>query len=169
MIGSDAFDPLPQKSVVMMQRFLSYGGFILFDDVSGTHNSPFSISVRRLSKRLFPTKSLTPLRADHAIYRSYFWIERPLGRVDSVDYIEGIHVGKVTPLMLFHNDLSGALDHTESGIERYPVIPGGTTQRTEAVKLFINIVMYALTSNYKHDSEHVKKLIEEGRLNEMDF
>ena len=83
--------------------------------------------------------------------------------------MEGVHVGKVTPLMLFHNDLSGALDHTEDGMERYPVIPGGEYQRREAVKLIINIIMYALTSNYKHDQAHVKELIEDGRLDEMDF
>ena len=169
MIGSDAFAPLSKKYVAMIQRFLTYGGFILFDDISGVQDSPFSTSVRRLSRRLFPTKSLAPLRSDHSLYRSFFLLDQPVGRVDSVDYMEGVHVGKVTPLMLFHNDLSGALDHTEDGMERYPVIPGGEYQRREAVKLIINIIMYALTSNYKHDQAHVKELIEDGRLDEMDF
>ena len=71
--------------------------------------------------------------------------------------------------MLFHNDLSGALDRFEDGRSRYTVIPDGEYQRREAVKLSINMIMYALTSNYKHDQAHVKELIEDGRLDEMDF
>ena len=169
MIGTDAFDPLSKKSIDMLQRFLTYGGFILFDDTSGDRNSPFSQSVRRLIRRIFPMKPITPLRADHALYRSFFLLDKPLGRLDNVDFIEGVDVGKVTPMMLFHNDLSGALDRYEDGRDRYTVIPDGEFQRREAVKLAINMIMYALTSNYKHDQAHVKELIEDGRLDEMDF
>ena len=114
-------------------------------------------------------KPITPLRADHALYRSFFLLEKPVGRLAEVDFIEGVDVGKVTPLMLFHNDLSGALERTEDGQDKYAVIPGGDFQRREAVKLVINMIMYALTSNYKHDQAHVKELIEDGRLDEMDF
>lgn len=169
MIGTDAFEPVSQKAIDMLRRYITYGGFILFDDTSGDRNSPFSQSVRRLLKRLFPMKSLVPLRADHSLYRSFFLLEQPLGRLASVDFIEGVDVGKVTPVMLFHNDLSGALDRTDAGENRYPVIPDGEVQRREAVKLIINMIMYALTSNYKHDQAHVKELIEDGRLDEMDF
>ena len=169
MIGEDAFSPLSKKYVAMLQRFLTYGGFVFFDDTSGVPDSPFSESVRRLVQRLFPTKAMSPLRADHSLYRSFFLLDRPLGRLDTVEYIEGVDVGEVTPLMLFHNDLSGALDHGVDGMERYPVLPGGDFQRRESVKLIINLIMYALTSNYKHDQAHVKELIEDGRLDEMDF
>ena len=44
------------------------------------------------------------------------------------------------------------------------MIPGGELQRREALKLGINLVMYALTSNYKHDQAHVRALMEEGRI-----
>ena len=50
------------------------------------------------------------------------------------------------------------------GRDLHPCIPGGEYQRTEALKLAINLFMYSLTSNYKHDQAHVKKLLEEGRL-----
>jgi hypothetical protein len=169
MIGTDGFEPLSKKALGMLQRFLTYGGFILFDDTSGDRDSAFSKSVRRLMRRMFPTKPIAPLAADHSLYRSFFLLDQPLGRLASVEFIEGVDVGKVTPMMLFHNDLSGALDRTEDGRDRYAVIPDGDMQRREAVKLVINMIMYALTSNYKHDQAHVKELIEDGRLDEMDF
>jgi hypothetical protein len=43
-------------------------------------------------------------------------------------------------------------------------VPGGETQRREAIKLGINLVVYALTANYKRDQAHVKQLMKEGRL-----
>jgi hypothetical protein len=43
-------------------------------------------------------------------------------------------------------------------------LAGGEAQRREAIKLGINLAMYALTSNYKHDIAHVVELMREGRL-----
>jgi hypothetical protein len=43
-------------------------------------------------------------------------------------------------------------------------VPGGAEQRREAVKLSINLMMYSLTSNYKHDQAHVAELMREGRI-----
>ena len=60
-------------------------------------------------------------------------------------------------------DLSGALDRTPDGRNRTPLV-GGELQRREATKLSINLVLYALTSNYKHDIAHVVELMREGRL-----
>ena len=37
-------------------------------------------------------------------------------------------------------------------------------QRRESIKLGVNLVMYALTSNYKHDTAHVLELMREGRI-----
>jgi hypothetical protein len=45
-----------------------------------------------------------------------------------------------------------------------PCVPGGESQRREAIKLGINLVLYALTSNYKKDQAHVRQLMKEGRL-----
>ena len=44
------------------------------------------------------------------------------------------------------------------------VTTGYGTQRREAIKLGINLIVYALTANYKRDQAHVKQLMTEGRL-----
>ena len=106
----------------------------------------------------------SPLPGDHFVFRSFFLLERPLGRVANSDTMEGVTIGPVTPLIFCGNDLSGALDRDATGRDRFPVVPGGYSQRREALKLSINLVLYALTSNYKHDQAHVVELMREGRL-----
>ena len=161
-------EPLPilsKEALQRLQRYLSYGGFLLIDDASGRKDGPIHESVVRLCRQLFPTKPLAPLRADHSLYRAFFLFqEPPHGRVAVKDYNEGVEIAEVSPLIYCPNDLSGALDRDSSGRDLHPCIPGGDYQRTEALKLSINLFMYSLTSNYKHDQAHVKKLLEEGRL-----
>jgi hypothetical protein len=40
------------------------------------------------------------------------------------------------------------------------VTPGGDDQREMAIRFGINVVMYALTGNYKTDSVHASALLE---------
>ena len=42
----------------------------------------------------------------------------------------------------------------------YPVVPGGAMQREQAFRFGINLVMYALTGNYKSDQVHVPAILE---------
>ena len=164
LVGNGPLDPLPESSVEQLSRFLQYGGFLFVDDASGVADSAFDASVRELCARLFPTRPLSPLPRDHSLYRAFFLIERPVGRLDQVAWLEGVSVGEVTPLVYGRNDLSGALERGADGRDALPVLPGGELQRREAVKLGVNLAMYALTSNYKKDITHVRELTAEGRL-----
>lgn len=164
LIGTGSLPTLSAAATEQIVRYLSYGGFLLIDDATATPDGPLARSVRDLCSRLFPTRPLSPLPSNHSIYRSFFLIDRPVGRTDASPVLEGVTVGPVTPLVFCPNDLSGALDRGPDGRDRYPVTPGGSTQRREALKLGINMVMYSLTSNYKQDQAHVLELIREGRL-----
>lgn len=164
MIGAQEFQPLSEAAIENLRRYLVYGGFLLIDDASGRKNSGFRASVSRMSRRIFPTQAFLPLPADHSLYRSFFLLQEPVGRVKVSDQMEGVRVGSIWPLMYCPNDLSGALERTSGGTDKYPVIPDGEYQRTEAIKLMINLTMYALTSNYKHDQAHVAELLRRGDL-----
>ena len=164
LVGHQALPALDEAAVEQLARYLQYGGFLFIDDSSGVEDSAFDASVRQLCARLFPTRPLAPLPSDHSLYRAFFLIERPLGRVDTLPWLEGISVGEVSPVVYCRNDLSGALARGADGRNAFPVVPGGEQQRREAVKLGINLVLYALTSNYKHDMTHVRQLLEDGRL-----
>ena len=162
--GGERFTQPSEVGLQQLSRYLSYGGFLLFDDTSGAADSAFDDSVRELCAALFPTRPLSPIPADHSLYRSFFLIDAPLGRVDRYPYMEGITVGNVAPVLYSRNDLSGALERGADGRNRHPVVPGGERQRREALKLGINIVMYALTANYKSDQVHVRELLMQGRI-----
>lgn len=174
--GDGAFAVPTDEGLEQLSRYLAYGGFLLFDDATGAVDSPFDRSVRRLASVLFPTRRMAVLPRAHSVYRSFFLLDRPLGRVARFDDLEGITVGGVriegdrredttnSPLILMRNDLSGALDRSSAGRDLNPVVPGGEVQRREAVKLGINLVMYSLTANYKKDQVHVKELIDRNRL-----
>jgi hypothetical protein len=164
LIGDGPFQPLSGKAVENLRRYLIYGGFLFVDDASGNPNSEFRQSVIRLCRRIFPTNQLLPLPADHSVYRSFFLLEKPAGRNLVSDTMDGIQLGQIWPLFFCANDLSGALERRADGSSRYAVIPGGEQQRTESIKLLINIIMYALTSNYKHDQAHVAELMRRGDL-----
>jgi hypothetical protein len=164
LVGDDAFPPLSEAALQQLGRYLSYGGFLLVDDASGQRESAFDRSVRSLASRLFPTRPLTLLRSDHSVYRSFFLLHEPLGRVANVRALEGVPQGSTHVFVYCRDDLSGALDRRADGVDANACVPGGEAQRREAVKLGINLIMYALTSNYKQDITHVNELLREGRL-----
>ena len=163
LVGRDKLPRLEDAAIHQLRRYLSYGGFLLIDDASGTGTGAFAKSARALVRRIFPTRPLSPLAGDHALYRSFFLLDRPLGRTRGTGVIEGVQLGPTTPLMFCPCDLSGALERGQDGRNTTPLV-GGEAQRREAIKLSINLAMYALTSNYKHDIAHVVELMREGRL-----
>jgi len=163
LVGKKGFAPLSDAAINQLRRYLSYGGFLLIDDASGTGTGAFAESVRRMVQRIFPTRTLSPLPGDHALFRSFFLLDTPVGRTRGTGVIEGIQLGPTAPLMFSSCDLSGALDRTADGRNR-TLLFNGELQRREAIKLGINTVLYALTSNYKHDIAHVVELMREGRL-----
>jgi hypothetical protein len=164
MSGSGPFPALSTPARQQLVRYISYGGFLLFDDTTGLKSSGFDSSVRRLCSRLFPTRPLAFLPSDHSLYRAFFLIHRPVGRLSTWPRLEGVTLGETTPVIYSRNDLGGALAREGSGRHTFPVDNGVPVQRREAVKLGVNLYVYALTSNYKKDQAHVKALMDQGRL-----
>ena len=164
LLGDGGFADVDAEGLEQLERYLQYGGFLLIDDVTASERGPFHSSVQALVRRLFPTRPLGPLPSDHSLYRSFFLIRQPLGRVDRFPYLEGVTVGNLTPVVYCRNDLSGALDRGEDGRPTHSCVPGGEVQRREALKLGMNLILYSLTANYKKDQAHVRQLMKEGRL-----
>ncbi|MCB9665212.1 MAG: DUF4159 domain-containing protein [Alphaproteobacteria bacterium] len=164
LLGTGGFDAVSDKGIEQLSQFLDYGGFLFIDDTTGDDASGCDAAVRRLCSRLFPTRPLAPLPADHSVLRAFFLLDRCPGRLDRHPFLEGVTVGNLCPVVYCRNDVSGALDRTEQGMDRHPCVPGGETQRREAVKVGINLLMYALTANYKNDQAHVRQLMLDRRL-----
>ncbi|MFT3922354.1 MAG: DUF4159 domain-containing protein [Myxococcales bacterium] len=148
-----AFEPMSEKEITGLRRFVEYGGFILIDNAS-PESSGFDASVRRDLARAFPGERLTRLNPQHTIFRSFYLIDRPVGRVAEPDYLEVItHAGRAAVVYSRH-DLGGAWARDENGDAAYAITPGGLAQREQAIRLGVNLVMYALCLDYKDDQVH---------------
>jgi hypothetical protein len=66
----------------------------------------------------------------------------------------------VSSIIIGSNDYAAAWAQDSSGRPLFAAIPGGEQQREYAYRSGINIVMYALTGNYKADQVHVPSLLE---------
>ena len=151
--GTQAFPSISPAGRDALRAWLGSGGTLLIDDRTGSEDNPFWESVERELAAIFPGREPTPLPADHAVARSFFLSDTGHGRRPIRPYLLGIDLGDTTPVLVSRNDLLGALD----GDISFNSLVGW---RGDAVGLAINIVVYAVTSNYKKDAVHVKTLLE---------
>lgn len=155
MTGKYDFDPFSSEEIGILRRFLSYGGFILADDALGQPGYGFDRSFRREMKRVFPDKDFIRIPSSHAALRSYYLLRRVGGARIVHPYLEGINVGSATPVIYCNNDLGGAWERDQLGNWLNPCSPGGEEQRRDSFHLGINLILYAMTENYKEDLIHV--------------
>lgn len=163
--GTREFPPLSKKARTNLGRFLRFGGVILADDTEGLPDGGFDKSIRREIAAILPEVQWGRLPDDHALFRSFFLVppEKAWGRLAVRSYVEGITIGKWTPLIYTMNDLGGALARGPFGDWEYECMPGGPNQRSWAQRFAVNIVLYALTANYKKDQIHVKEILRRQR------
>ena len=160
--SADAIDKL--------NKYLAVGGMILFDtadqNLVGMTGGDLGPGAQRLME-LTPgldVPRLVPMPPDHVLTKSFYllrdfpgrwiggtvWVEVPRGRVN--DGVSGIMVGS--------NDYAAAWATDEVGQPMFPVTPGGERQREMALRFGVNMIMYALTGNYKSDQVHVPAILE---------
>jgi hypothetical protein len=66
----------------------------------------------------------------------------------------------VSTVILGSNDFAAAWAIDAQGLPSFAVVPGGEQQREQAYRFGVNLVMYALTGNYKADQVHVPAILE---------
>jgi len=152
--GRYEFEAPSEGEVDRLRRHLTYGGFLLVDDGLGLVNEGFGRSARALLRRVFPRDALEPLPGDHAMFKSYYLIRSIGGRQAMSQELEGIRLGRFTPVVFCRNDLGGAWARLPGGRWAEECTPGGELQRRAAFHLGVNIALYALTGNYKQDLIH---------------
>ena len=160
--GSQDFAPWPESDRERLRRFLDFGGFLLVDDALGESGSGFDQSFQREFSRLYPGETLQKLPEGHTVYQTYYLIDRVVGRKAGRPYLSGLDRENRTVLIYSQNDLAGAWARDSLGAFMHQVEPGGERQREMAIRLGINLVLYALTVDYKKDLIHVP-FIEERR------
>ena len=170
---------LSPASLSKIADYMRLGGTILFDTRDLTlgavrgDNNPGQQTLRRLTAGL-DLPRLEPVPADHVLTKSFYILRDYPGRWDGGQlWIEALPPeGKngdngparggdgVSPVLIGGNDWAAAWAVDTNGRPLTEPVPGGDAQRETALRFGINLVMYALTGNYKTDQVHAPALLE---------
>ena len=173
---------LPDPVLAKIDAYMKQGGLIVFDtrDFGQGMPSGFNVqgngrdgtSLQRLLGRL-DLPRLEPVPDTHVLTKSFYLMRTFPGRWDGgqmwveAEAPETSAQGKrakradgVSSVIITSNDLASAWALDDANRPIYPVIPGGEGQREQAFRTGINIVMYALTGNYKADQVHIPDLLQ---------
>jgi Domain of unknown function (DUF4159) len=169
-------EALSDATLAKVDAFMKQGGLIIFDtrdqqsSVSGTGFQGKALS-RLIGQLDLPP--LEPVPADHVLTKSFYlmrsfpgrwdggtlWVEaEPASEADRSE--RSRRTDGVSSIVITSNDLASAWALDDSNRPLYPAVPGGEVQREMAFRAGVNIVMYALTGNYKADQVHVPALLE---------
>lgn len=156
--GATALGPLSGPERRGLERFLKMGGVLVVDDLAPASGA-FGASARRELRRVLPEVAPVKLDPSHVVFKSYYIVDRPVGRVQGPPHLEALLRGKYAQVFLLSHDLLGALARSRAGGFALDVEPGGAAQREHAVRLAVNIGMYVLCSDYKDDQVHAPWLM----------
>jgi hypothetical protein len=165
-IGADA-QPLSSEQAAALNDYMSRGGIILIDTRDSGSGAGFApgtgAALQRVAQGLV-IPPLAPLTTEHVLARAFYLLQDFPGRYtgDSVwvQRDQDRANDSVSPVIIGGNDWASAWAVDESGRNPYAVIPGGSRQRTLAYRFGVNLVMYALTGNYKGDQVHVPAILQ---------
>ncbi|HEY3664824.1 MAG TPA: DUF4159 domain-containing protein [Polyangiaceae bacterium] len=149
--------PLSAAEVRGLTRFLRLGGVLLVDDVNPALGG-FGRGARRELSRVLPESAPVRLDPSHVIFKTFYIVDRPVGRVLGPPELSAIVRGKNAQVVFLQHDLLGALARSGEGFA-FETEPGGVEQREHAIRLAVNIAMYVLCSDYKDDQVHAPFLM----------
>lgn len=163
--GDRAFDLPAAAGIEALRRYLTFGGFLLIDSAEGSTDGAFDQSVRKLMDAVFPrpSKNLEIIPPEHVAFKSFYLLERPLGRLAIAPALEGVIRDDRLVAVYVGNDLGGAWARDDFGNYDFPCEPGGEQQRELAFRFGVNLVMYALCLDYKTDQVHVPFIMKRRR------
>jgi hypothetical protein len=155
--------PLGEGARANLRRFLQLGGFLLADDPRAEPEGAFERSLRAELAAVLPDRPLEPLPRDHVLWKTFFLVEGPAGRARTGAPVRGVSLGGQLAVVFVPDDLLGALGRDLSGSWELTVSPGGEAQREQAMRLGINLVLYALCLDYKNDRVHLPFILKRRR------
>jgi hypothetical protein len=171
--------PPDDALLAKLSDYMKNGGTIFFDTREDNNSvaamtgspSPATQALRNILDKL-DVPSLEPVPEGHVLTRAFYlmntfpgrwangqlWVEARTSNAD--DAIRAAASDGVSSIIIGSNDYAAAWAVDEAGSPQFPVSPGGEGQREYAWRTGVNIMMYALTGNYKADQVHVPALLE---------
>src|SRR5579862_5690164 len=160
--------PPSAQAVERINKFLSTGGTILFDTQDQGESNAFSAAATQQRLRQIAAgleiPALMPIPPEHVLTKSFYLLQEFPGRWSGgalwIEPAEEQVNDGVASVIVGSNDWAGAWAVDASGRALHPAVPGGEPQRELAYRFGVNLVMYALTGNYKSDQVHVPAILE---------
>jgi hypothetical protein len=173
----------PQDAINRIDAYMKQGGTVLFDTrdaieappgENGGSQTPGMQTLREILSSL-DVPELEPVPREHVLTKTFYllrdfpgrfnvgqtWVETLPREDDDETASKPARGGDgVSPIIITSNDLAGAWAIRPDGQPVLPLTPGEPRQREFAFRAGVNIVMYALTGNYKTDLVHAPALIE---------
>ncbi|MCE9649498.1 MAG: DUF4159 domain-containing protein [Parvibaculum sp.] len=169
---------LSAETLARIDTYMRNGGTILFDTrdqdrALGGIPGPGTETLRRLIGRL-DLPALEPVSENHVLTKSFYlmhdfpgrfaggrvWVESAGGAAGADGARGGRSNDGVSAVVVGSNDYAAAWARDAQGRPMFACEPGGEMQREMAERFGVNLVMYALTGNYKSDQVHVPALLE---------
>lgn len=171
---------LSDEVIAKVDAYMKQGGMIVFDtrdhgqnpfEGSGAVASPNAARLKALVGTL-DIPQLEPVPKNHVLTKAFYLLDNFPGRwdggtlwveaqpVDDGDAQHPVKADGVSAILITSNDFAGAWAVDDQNRPLLPVVPGGDVQREMAYRAGINLVMYALTGNYKADQVHLPALLE---------
>jgi hypothetical protein len=158
---------LSDSAVAKLNTYMRRGGTLIFDTrdaLYGEAGGPERDRLIEITRRLdLPPVEVAP--GDHVMGRAFYLLSDYPGRYDGAPLWvasseeEGLNDG-VSPVIVTSGDLAGAWAVDDNGRGLFACVPGGERQREMAYRVGVNLVMYALTGNYKSDQVHLPFILE---------
>lgn len=163
----EAQRPLSDTTIARLNEYLRNGGTILFDTrdqaFGGGASGPGTQRLRVLTEGI-DIPPLAPVPPDHVLTKAFYLMQDFPGRYAGGElWVENgeEHINDgVSSVIIGANDWASAWAVSSTGAPMFPVVPGGEQQREMAYRFGVNLVMYALTGNYKADQVHVPAILE---------
>ncbi|MGE0052843.1 MAG: DUF4159 domain-containing protein [Hyphomicrobium sp.] len=174
----DNAQALPDAVTAKIDAYMKEGGLIIFDTrdygQGGVNALPIGGKSGNALQRLLgklDVPRLEPVPENHVVTKSFYLLHSFPGRwdggnlwVEAINHDNGERQARVadgvTSIMITSNDFAAAWALDSRGRPLYPVVPGGENQREMSFRAGVNIVMHALTGNYKSDQVHVPAMLE---------
>jgi len=158
--------PLSAAGRQALDDYMRFGGTLLIDllqpDRGGRLGSSGGLLQSLTEGMAIPP--LEPIGPEHVLTRSFYLLQDFPGRYSGgtlwVERTVETRNDGVASLIVGSNDWAAAWAVDEAGRPLAAVVPGGERQREMAFRFGINLVMYALTGNYKADQVHVPFILE---------
>ncbi|MEL6360119.1 MAG: DUF4159 domain-containing protein [Pseudomonadota bacterium] len=163
--------PVPSSNALAnLENFLRFGGLIIIDTRDDERaaiglQTPERQALQNILRNI-DTPPLTPLEPGHVLSRSFYLVDDLFGRTNSTEiWVEAGREtnDRVTSMIIGGRDWVGAWARQAGsrGLNQ-PLMPmsrGGERLRELSYRAGINIVMVALTGNYKSDQVHTPILL----------